>query len=472
MVQRRAESTSATKELANFCVGLNYQDIPSQVVNNAKRLLLDSISVTIGGARLDSSAPVIELVRELGGPKESTIPLRGEKVPALNAALVNGTMAHGLELDDISNEASSHPGSVIIPSALAIAEREGASGKQLIEAIVAGYEVMIRVGRAVNPAAHYAHGFHPTATTGVFGAAAAAGKILGLDELHMAWAFGIAGSTASGLMEFLSDGSWTKRLHPGLAARNGILSALLAKNGFRGPTSILEGRSGFLRSYSDHPNVEITLEGLSHNFEISKVSIKPHACCRYKQSAIDAVISLARKHDINPNNVYEIEVGLVGTAMPIVCEPAEVKYNPKSIVDAQFSMPYGAAVALIRRRASIEEYSEDMLRDKGVFSLMKKVKVIHKSELDQHFPRYWPSEVKIRMTDGRIFEERVMVAKGDPENPLTDEELKEKLQTTSGWAFSSGQLDAIASTVLDVDKLTKMRDLTELLSASVLQVTK
>ena len=229
---------------------------------------------------------------------------------------------------------------------------------QFVAAVVAGYEVAARLAMALQPKSHYELGFHPTPTCGVFGAAVTAAKLLRLNEEQMLSAVGIAGSMAAGSLEFLADGAWTKRLHPGLAAQNGILAAKLAAEGFQGPATILEGRDGFLWAYSRKPKPELVTQDLGKSFEILRTSIKPHACCRYMQASIDGLIDLATAHDIYPEQVERIEVAVLEAGWPLVCEPRERKYSPSNVVDAQFSMPYGAAVALTDRAAGLDQFTE------------------------------------------------------------------------------------------------------------------
>ena len=291
------------------------------------------------------------------------------------AALANGTAAHSVELDDTHQAGSIHPGVVMFSTAIALSEiHPDIDVGQFVAAVVAGYEVATRLGMALQPKSHYELGFHPTSTCGVFGAAVTAAKLLRLSEEQMLSAVGIAGSMAAGSLEFLADGTWTKRLHPGLAAQNGILAANLAAEGFRGPGTILEGRDGFLSAYSRKPNPELVTQDLGQDFEILRTSIKPHACCRYMQAPIDGLIELATEHDIHPEQVERVEVAVLEAGWPLVCEPRERKYSPSNVVDAQFSMPFGAAIALHRSRtpASINSPTRISIR-RRLRDLMGKV---------------------------------------------------------------------------------------------------
>jgi 2-methylcitrate dehydratase PrpD len=298
-------------------------------------------------------------------------------------------------MDDVNNEASLHPGVVIFPSALATCEMVGATGKSFIEAVVLGYEVMIRLGKALGPENSYRRGFHPTATCGTFGSSVAASKIMGLKEEKMTSAMGIAGSQAAGSMEYLAQGAWTKRFHAGWAAHSGMIAAHLARKGFRGPTSIIEGRDGFLHAYSNGADSSKVLEGIGSGFEILHTSVKPHACCRYMQPPIDGILKIVKENDLQPDQVTKVKLGLLRAGAPLIAEPKENKYNPQSIVDAQFSMPFGAAVALLYRRAGLKEFHPSKIRSEEVRQMMKQVEYFVDLDLDKTFPKQWGATADI-----------------------------------------------------------------------------
>ena len=284
---------SITRDLTNDCDGLKFRQLPEEVVDRVKYFFLDFIGVACRGAREDSSKRMYRFIKEMGQYRQGGV-IIGTKDRALHfySALANGTAGHAIEMDDVNNESSLHPGVVIFPTALATSEMAGSSGKALIEAVVSGYEVMIRLGKAIGPENSYQRGFHPTGTCGVFGASVTASKLMRLKRDKMVSAMGIAGSQAAGSMEYLAQGAWTKRLHPGWAALSGMIAAQLAQKGFTGPTSIIEGRDGFLHAYSNRADPSKVLDGIGSGFEILRTSIKPHACCRYMQPPIDALLKI------------------------------------------------------------------------------------------------------------------------------------------------------------------------------------
>lgn len=453
----------ATKELASFCVDYSLEDFGLNVLQAVKGRIYDYLAVALGGSTLSSSKMVIELAKAQGGKPESTILSHKGRVPAPNAALANGTMAHGIELDDLHNDSSTHPAAPIVSAALAVAESEDVDGRSLAASIVVGYEVIGRIGSAVI-GAHYAHGFHPTATCGTFGSAAAAGKILNLNLDQMVSALGIAGSQAAGSMEFLTDGAWTKRMHPGWAAHSGIMAALLAQKGYVGPSAILEGKQGFLKSYSDEYDMEKIAAGLGERLAITQISVKPHACCRGIHSTIDAVLNIVREHGVKPEEIEEVNIGLNKVFSSLLIEPIEKRYSPQNIVDAQFSVPYSVAVAILRDQVFVEEYTDKMLRNPEVLTLAQKVKARHEPELDEVYPRFIAAKAQFKLRDGTTYESRVDAAKGDPENPLTMEELQQKLRILAQGVVSEESLEEAIKLVSRLETLDDVNELTALLS--------
>lgn len=404
---------------------LTFDELPSDVVTRAKESVLDQVGCMFGGSVLESTATVLSLTADLGGVGQSTL-VDGRLASAPWAALVNATSGHGVELDDTDNASSSHPGNVIVPVALALAELTGASGRDLIVAVVAGYDAMLRIGRAAGPQAQYERGFHPTATCGVFGSAVSSSLLLGLTADQQAQALGIAGSYAAGSLEYITEGSWSKRLQVGAAAQNGIIASLLAKRGFTGPTTILEGRFGFLRAYAGVTNTQPLIDGLDRPFSITGVSIKAFACCRYCQAPVDGLLQLRDRVGFGPDDVEWVDVGLVSAGRPIVAEPREEKLNPRNPVDAQFSLPYSIAVALARGKAFLEEFSPDAINDPAVRRLMPLVRTHQEDQLDAMYPGAWPARVTVGLRDGRRPEILLTDCRGDPSRPLSWDELVDK----------------------------------------------
>jgi 2-methylcitrate dehydratase PrpD len=437
-----------TRSLVHFCHGLNAKNFSAEVFERTKYLLLDYLGVAIAGSLAESSEPIHRMLARSAASGPCTVIGTASHTSAEYAALANGSAAHSVELDDTHQAGSIHPGVVIFSTAIALSElHPEIDAPQFIAAVVAGYEVATRLAMAVQPKFHYEMGFHPTSTCGVFGAAVTAAKLLHLSEEQMLSAVGIAGSMAAGSLEFLADGTWTKRLHPGLAAQNGILAANLAAAGFRGPGTILEGRDGFLNGYSRKPRPELVTRSLGEDFEIMHTAVKPHACCRYMQAPIDGLIELAVTHDIQPEQIDRVEVAVLEAGWSLVCEPRARKYSPLNIVDAQFSMPYGAAVALKHRQAGLDQFAVDGPPPSQIKRLMGKVVLQTDRRIESKFPVEWPAIVTVCLASGKKFSKRVRFPKGDPENPLTWDELAVKFASLAMRALPPKQCDQIISAV-------------------------
>ena len=447
-----------TRELTHFCYELSPVDLDAKLIERARYLLLDYLGVAIRGSLSTSSQPVYRMLKHGNATGPCSVIGTTLHSSAEYAALANGTASHSIELDDTHQGGSIHLGVVMFSTAIALSEAlPDINNEQFFCAVIAGYEVASRLGMAVQPKYHYEAGFHPTSTCGVFGAAVTAAKLLGLSEEQMLCAIGIAGSMSAGSLEFLADGAWTKRLHPGLAAQNGIQAAKLAAEGFRAPSTILEGRDGFLSSYSRNSKPELVTRDLGKDFEILHTSVKPHACCRYMQSPIDGLLALSVEHNIVPAQVARLEVAVLEAGWPLVCEPPVRKYRPASVVDAQFSMPFGAAIALYYRKAGLEQFVDENFKSLEIQSLMSKVVMIKDGRIEQNFPAEWPAHVSIELKSGTKYEKYVLHPKGDPENPLSWEELASKFRSLAMQVFPGEQYKQIENSVRDMDQSKDLR---------------
>jgi 2-methylcitrate dehydratase PrpD len=433
-----------TRELVEFLHGVEPGSLPAEVLDRARYFLLDYLAVTIRGSREESAQAVQRMVERIGANGCATvIGTRNRTIPGL-AAMANGAAAHGIEQDDTHSGGSIHLGATMYSAALALAETmPETSSEAFLAAVVVGFEAAARIAMAVQPKEHYALGFHMTPTCGVFGAAITSAKLLGLTADQTLAAVGIAGSMAAGSMEFLAEGAWTKRIHPGLAAQNGIHAALLAAEGFSGPLHILEGRDGFLHGYSRNPIADRLTDGLGKSFEILHTAVKPHSCCRYMQGPIDAILAIVREHNVDAGEIQHIEIAVLEAGWGIVAEPKEKKYNPESVVDAQFSMPFGAAIAVLDGAAGLDQFTITKARSPKVRELMAKVVMVKDASIEATFPKEWPARVVVELTSGQRFENFVRYPKGDPENPLTWDEMIAKFRRLAGAVISSERCDEI-----------------------------
>ena len=453
---------SITTQVSEACARVEFSDLPDEVVDRTRYLLLDFLGCAIRGTLTESTGPVLRVAQGKSSA-ERMVPIIGTErsSEASFSALAIGTAAHSLELDDVVNSGSLHPAVAVLPAALSTGYRSRCSGSELIAAMVIGYELMVKLGIALKPTAHYRQGFHPTGTCGAFGAAAASARILKLTPQQMLHALGIAGSQAAGSLEFLANGAFTKRFHAGWAAHSGVVAADLAKEGFTGPASIIEGKFGFLHGYSTESVPEDVIRNWSTPWEVLNSSIKPHACCRYKQGPIDCILEIMAANDLSAEDIARVEAAILDAGFALVAEPVDQKRNPQSVVDAQFSMPFGAALAILRGNASLERYHMDEISDPDIGSLMERVTCIRDPELNRYFPEKWPARVAIETTDGRHFTKRLDHPKGDPENPLSWDELIAKFTSLAGQVLPASQCDTIVRLVREVDQLEDISELVE-----------
>ena len=452
---------TATAALLDWAAAHRLDDADATQVHY---LLLDHAANSLGGLDAESTRIVRRFVASR--PGESPAP-GGLRAPEEYAALVAGVSAHALESDDTHQPSSSHPGSAVFPTALALAESTEADFEAFAGAVVAGYEVIARIGEAATAAGQYDRGFHPTGTVGVFGAAVTAGRLLGLDAAQLRSALGIALSQSAGSMAFLDGGAWTKRLHPGWAAHAGIVAARLAALGYIGPIDPIAGRSGFLQAYSDVSEPGALTAGLgTADLAIHTTSIKAYACCRYNQAPIDAILTLVRAHDITPGDVARVRVGVLEAGWGIVAEPEAEKRRPASIVDAQFSMPYAAAVAVLHRAAGTRQFRPDAIASPDAAALMDRVDCYRSERLEAIFPQHWPAEVEIELTDGRVLREYVEGAKGDPERPLSPAELEAKFGDLTDRTLTPDGRTRVIEAIRGLGDHTSPCDLARLLGST------
>jgi 2-methylcitrate dehydratase PrpD len=443
---------SITEQYADYCAQLSFEDLPAEVVDRAKQLTLDTVGISVGSTRADSTETFLEGTRrrnrEGGG---ATVFATGEEMAPEYAALVNGALAHSLDYDDTHRGASLHPGAPVIPAAVAAGEEVDASGRELLTAIVAGYELTCRLGMAVNPASHYDRGFHMTATCGLFGATAAAGIIYGFDAEQFESAFGLNGSQAAGSLQFLENGGWNKRAHPGLAAHSALVSTAYAAEAFQAASEPIEGVRGFLQGYSDDPDPAAATAGLGSEYELLNVGLKPYPCCRYMHAPLDVLFELVESEDIDHEDVEGVTVNIASPGIDLIGDPTNT--YPQSFVDAQFSMPFGVALALVARDGSVEAFFDAI--EGGVSEEMKRVidrtTVSEADWIEEAYPERWPAEVTVETARG-TYSGRTDYARGEPENPLSweatvekYEELTEPVLGAEGVTESRGAIDTLES---------------------------
>jgi 2-methylcitrate dehydratase PrpD len=443
-----------SRKLANFIYGLKYDHLRGEVVKQVKKCLLDFLGVSLLGSTSSIGRTLVNFVKNIGGVEESTVIGECLKVPCINAAFINGVLAHIHELDDGHRFAMGHPGAVVIPAALAVGERNNASGRELITSITAGYEVFVRIAKAVNPS-HLQRGFHTTGTCGVFAAAAASGKILGLNVDELSNALGLAGIQAAGLLEVVRGESIAKPLQPGKAAQSGVISALLAQNGVSAPDTIFEGENGFCHAFSDSYDLQVITEGLGESYEIMRIYFKFHASCRHTHPAIDGVLKLVKEYNILPEEIEEVQVKTYSIAYNLCGK----EYEPKTVSTAKFSIPYCVSAAILRGSVGPEAFTVESIKD--TVNLARKVKVTVDPEIDANFPRERGAKVKIVRGNGEEVEVFTRNPFGEPEAPASIEDIKGKFKSLASKAISASSVNSL---IMLVDKLEALKDISEILS--------
>src|SRR3954465_971464 len=389
-----------TATLAGWVADLEFDDIPSDVLERAKILTLDFLGSAIRARRDAESTPSLLKMLEslaLDGKGEATVFGDSRTWTPAVAALLNGASGHSLDFDDTHADSSLHPSAPVVPAAFAVGELVGASGRDVLTAIVAGYEVCCRIGNALDPTSHYKRGFHPTATAGTYGAAAAAAKLFGLSKQQIIAAFGVSGSQAAGSLQFLVNGAWNKRYQVGAAAMNGVIAATLARNDFVGSSEAIEGRHGLLVGYTDDPHPDKAVAGLGKIYETMKIGVKPYPSCRYTHAALDALIAMRREHNLTPDQIRRVEIGLHRNGITLTGDAA-TKRHPTSIVGGQFSMFFTGAVALDQGRFGWDDYQR--LGDAGMGALEDEFDVVQDDRLGAGRTHPFGARVSITTEDG------------------------------------------------------------------------
>jgi 2-methylcitrate dehydratase PrpD len=441
------------EKLAAFATGLSPARVPRDVAEQATRLLLDTAGVTLAAVPEDFARSIQTVARQLGGPPEASLWGAREQVGMAAAVLANGTLAHGLDYDDTLEGAIVHTGSCCVTAALAAGEARHASGGEVLAAIVAGVEVMAAVGRAC-PGAFHRRGFHPTALCGPFGAAVAAGRLLGLTPAQLTTAFGLCGSQASGLIEYLADGSWTKRLHAGWAAHAGVVAACLAQAGFTGPRTVFEGTHGFYRAFGGEPSDAARLaalaDGLGHEWAIRRLMFKAYPCGSINQPYMDCAARIRARPGFDPTAIRAVVCRTAEGPVHRLWEPLADKQRPSTPYGAKFSLPYCVALVLVEGQAGVDGFSEARTRDPRILAVAGKVRYVVDPSLP--YPQHFTGHVRVELDDGQVLEEAQDAPRGGPERPLAPEELRAKFRANAARALPMAQVDALGERLLAIGR--------------------
>lgn len=446
-----------TSRIAAFACGLKFGELPEAVIVKIKQLMLDCLGNQIGAYGEESAQMLYDAlgVDQVGGV--STVVGYGKKTSPLLAGSMNSMLAHLLDLDDAHRDALTKTGSAVTPAALAVAEARGSHGGRVIEAVAAGYEVMIRLGLAVNPG-HRNRGFHSTATLGAFGAAVAAGRLMELSEQGMVDALGIAGTQSAGLAAFIDNPSMTKPFNVAKAVHSGILAACLAEKGFRGPPHVIEGAEGFIQGYTDRAHLGRIERGLGEQFRLLESGFKPHAACRYAHGPVDAAISLMERHQCNIEDIDRIDVHLSGLA-----HRQSNFYEPKSIASAQGSTPFAIAASLVCGTNSLTVADvKNAFNDERVRALHRRV-ALHVDQNRDYMGR--GCTVRLGLKSGRRYEESVVLPRGEPENPMSDAEIERKFMRQAAAALGEPRARSIREMMGALETLPSVSGIMSLTAA-------
>jgi 2-methylcitrate dehydratase PrpD len=446
-----------TREVAEFVAGLKYSDLSPHLIQRTKDHILDQFGIQIGVSRKPWLKLAVDYVMTQGNKPESSIACCPEKVSAENAAFVNGTFGHGFEMDDVYAPALAHPGPAVVPAALAIAERDGCSGGDLLLAVVAGYEVMGRCGYALSPSQLY-RGFHPTSAAGPLGSVAATGKLMGLDADTMVHALAVSASFCSGVTECYKSGGEVKRYHGGIGAQGGIRAAMLAKLGLTGPRTVLEGPLG-MRAFSDTYTPEVITDGLGERFVVADIWTKKYSCNGMIHAPVDGIEAIRARRPFIAADIERIDVG---SNQHAVNEVGSIRL-PTDMFGFQFSMNYALALQVVKGSNDFDAYIEENLRDLEIISLAEHIFTNTDEEVQSWFPETLGARVTIKFKDGSVEEELIRDCRGSPGNPMTAEELETKARNIAGMSMTAESFQGVINAVRGLETMPNARKLGDLL---------
>lgn len=443
-----------TKQIIDYVIKFDYDSIPDKVIEYSKYIILDTIGAILAASnpKYPVSRIISEFIREQGGKEEATIIGNDFKTSSTNAALANGILAYLCDIESHHVKAVLHEAAVLLPSALAIAERENAGGKDVITSFILGIDIETRVALAMSPMGMYSRGFHPSAIVGCIGSTITAGKILGLKHEEFINAFGLAGIQASTLLSWESDKTEMSRpFGIGIAARNGITAALLAQKGFSGP-EVLEGKYTMFNAFSGYSDYHELLKGLGKRFEVMNLAIKQYSCCSFTHPCLDALLKIMDENKINADEIKEINVRFPTRGAKLI-DRSELKSH---------NIQYILSVGAYKKQVIIDDILFEQ-KDAKILDLTKRVKLIYDDELDKFFPSKMPTICKVKTYDRRVFEDRVDYAKGTLENPMTHNEIREKFAKIVNTNINEDLAGVIIEKVIDLEKVREINEIMDLL---------
>ena len=465
--------STLVQEVARFAVRVRGGEVKEEILRDARRRVTDIVGITLAASEMEPARIVGEVVEGWGGKGSASVVGRDGKYPAPSAALLNGTLAHALDYDDTHLPSVLHPSASVVPAALAAAETTGASGKDLLSAVAAGDELVVRAGMAgydpeLGNSVFFEKGFHATSICGTLGAALAAAMLYGLDEEGIANAVAISASMGAGVIEANRTGGTVKRIHCGWAAHSGVVAAELAARGLTGPPTVFEGRFGFLRAYLDEDaDAEAITRGLGERWELARTFFKPYPANHFTHAGIDAAIKL-REGGVRPEYVEALELGVAAPVLRTIAQPEEEKAAPKTGYAAQFSGPFTVATALLGGGGlgvSLDDFTDEDVSDKEKLRLASLVTCHADEECTSTFPDQFPAVLRARLRGGELREARIMHNRGGPENPLSDEELETKFRTNARHTLTEVQVTELEEALGSLEGLASMGEVMGLVRA-------
>ncbi len=465
----RAPGTVAG-QLSRWLARTTAEDLPGNVIEDARWRLVDQVGVCIAGTREESAAIVQRVAERMGGHPEATALVYGTKLPAPLAGWVNGAIGHGPDFDDMNGIAAVHISSVAVPAALAAAEAAGSSGERCMLALVLGSEIALRIVAGAPPHQFHHRGLQGPGVGGPFAAAAIGAKIASLDAEHTANALGMAGSRASGLMQGLIDGTWVKRLHPGWAVEGGLTCALLASEGYTGPPEVVEGKFGFFHAllHGDEStfDFERITEGLGGRWMLPGTTFKPWPNGVWNHASMDGAAAIVRRERLQVEDIERIECFVPPICIPLVCEPREAMLNPRSAYHVKFSLPYSVAMLLVKGPVGVDDFTDEVAHDPAIHTLAERI-FCHADESMR--PDHFPARVELTTHDGRHFVEDMPAQRGDPDNPMHPDDHRGKFRRNAVPTLGEEQTERLLSALEDAwhaGTMSAIADLTVRASAA------
>jgi 2-methylcitrate dehydratase PrpD len=443
---------TAAQEIARWATTLSLEDVPPGVVEDAKLHVLDTIGCGLAAHAVGVAGEGRATMAEQGGEPQATVIGLDRSLPAANAAFANAMLCHGLDYDDTHSDSVSHVSTVVSPAALAAGEARGSRGADVLAAIVAGNEIVCRVGMAASGEFHR-RGFHPTAICGVFGGVTSVARLSGLDAAATASALGIAGSFAGGLFAYLADGTPTKPMHPAWAAHGAHLATRLAQHGAAGPPSVFEGKFGlyhaFLGAEEGEVDLGAQLADLGSRWETPRIAYKPYPVCHFMHGSLGAAAESSGGRTFRPEEVADVLVAVPEAGVSLVLEPEEQKQVPRSEYEGKFSLQYSIAALLVRGHVGVSDFTDEAIADPGVLAVAAKVR--YETRDYPTYPQAFPGGAVVTLADGTVLEADFPHQKGGPENPLTPAEVQAKYRENASLALAGEAVARLEEAILSLD---------------------